>query len=228
MTIHCEVPVALDLEQMRTQAPDVSACRALFNELEFTTMLKELAPDEQESRSPSSTIHRPKRLTAFVEQAGGHGFALAFDTTLLEVASEQVAEEETEAIEEEEPQLKNMSLLGLFDTPALQAEARSPDVKNCGLGGAGPDTCLFLDPAVIVAPRSSYATCYPISKRQNRYTTLRQRCVFLTAMGRPWSAVGWDHDDVMLTPTSSIPPMPSIAWAMWPHVSPPGRCRTGR
>ncbi len=42
VTIHCEVPVALELENMRTQAPDVSACRALFNELEFTTMLKEL------------------------------------------------------------------------------------------------------------------------------------------------------------------------------------------
>src|SRR6202522_1452803 len=46
VTIHCEVPVELELENMRTQAPDVSACRALFNELEFTTMLKELAPGE--------------------------------------------------------------------------------------------------------------------------------------------------------------------------------------
>src|SRR6202522_1293145 len=47
VTIHCEVPVELELENMRTQAPDVSACRALFNELEFTTMLKELAPEEE-------------------------------------------------------------------------------------------------------------------------------------------------------------------------------------
>ena len=30
VTIHCEVPVELELENMRTQAPDVSACRALF------------------------------------------------------------------------------------------------------------------------------------------------------------------------------------------------------
>jgi 5'-3' exonuclease len=64
VTIHCEVPVELDLEQMRTQAPDVSACRALFNELEFTTMLKELAPEEQARRSPSSSIRRRKRSAA--------------------------------------------------------------------------------------------------------------------------------------------------------------------
>ena len=69
VTIHCEVPVELDLEQMRTQAPDVSACRALFNELEFTTMLKELAPDEQ--AAPLTIVHDPppEEISRFVELA---------------------------------------------------------------------------------------------------------------------------------------------------------------
>ena len=118
VTIHCEVPVPLDLEKMRTQPPDLSACRALFNELEFTTMLKELAPDEQ--ARPLDILRDPdgEEISRFVEHATKHGFALAFDTSLLEAASEQVAEEETQAIEEEEPQLKNQSLLGLFDPPA--------------------------------------------------------------------------------------------------------------
>ncbi len=76
VTIHCSVPVELDLEQMRTQAPDVSACRALFNELEFTTMLKELAPDEQATpHSPSSMIRRPKRLAASWSWRADRGFA---------------------------------------------------------------------------------------------------------------------------------------------------------
>src|ERR1700735_2035916 len=44
VTIHCEVPLELDLEEMRTQTPDAAACRTLFTELEFTTLLKELAP----------------------------------------------------------------------------------------------------------------------------------------------------------------------------------------
>ncbi len=148
VTIHCEVPVALDLEQMRTQSPDVSACRALFNELEFTTMLKELAPDEKET--PLTIVHDPppEEISRFVELARGHGFALAFDTTLLEVASEQVAEEESEAIEEEEPQLKTMSLLGLFDTPAQQAEPVPQTLKIAVSAEPGRVLVVSLDPAV--------------------------------------------------------------------------------
>src|SRR6202050_4738940 len=148
VTIHCEVPVELDLEQMRTQAPDVSACRALFNELEFTTMLKELAPDEQ--AAPLSIIYDPppEEINRFVEKARGHGFALAFDTTLLEVASEQVAEEESEAIEEEEPQLKTMSLLGLFDAPAQQAEPTPQTLKIAVSSEPGRILVFSLDRAV--------------------------------------------------------------------------------
>ncbi len=147
VTIHCEVPVELDLEQMRTQAPDVSACRALFNELEFTTMIKELAPDEQ--ATPLSILRDPppEEINRFIEKARGQGFALAFDTTLLEVASEQVAEEETEAIEEDEPQLKNMSLLGLFDAPAQQEEPAPQTLKIAVSAEPGRILVLSLDSA---------------------------------------------------------------------------------
>jgi DNA polymerase-1 len=128
VTIHCEVPVALDLEKMLTQPPDVSACRALFNELEFTTMLKELAPEEQ--ATPLTTIldPSPEEVTRFVHAAQGKGFALAFDTTLLEVAAEQVAEAEGEAIEEEEPQLRSMSLFAQPDA-LPQADAAPPTLR---------------------------------------------------------------------------------------------------
>ena len=76
---------------MHTQAPDVSACRALFNELEFTTMLKELAPEEQATPLSIVLDPSPEEVSRFVGLARTQGFALAFDTTLLEVASEQVA-----------------------------------------------------------------------------------------------------------------------------------------
>ena len=46
VTIDCNVPLELDLAAMETQAPDLEACRELFTELEFTSMLKELAPAE--------------------------------------------------------------------------------------------------------------------------------------------------------------------------------------
>ena len=38
---------------MQTQEPDVAAARALFNELEFTTLLKELAPADGCARAQS-------------------------------------------------------------------------------------------------------------------------------------------------------------------------------
>jgi DNA polymerase I len=44
VTIHTAVPIEADLDAMRTQPVDIAAARALFTELEFTTLLKELAP----------------------------------------------------------------------------------------------------------------------------------------------------------------------------------------
>ncbi len=47
VTIHCSVPLELNLQQMQTQPPDPIACRDLFTELEFTTLLKELGVGER-------------------------------------------------------------------------------------------------------------------------------------------------------------------------------------
>src|SRR5580693_912737 len=44
VTIDCHVPLELDLAAMETQEPDLEACRVLFTELEFTSMLRDLAP----------------------------------------------------------------------------------------------------------------------------------------------------------------------------------------
>src|SRR5437660_1491848 len=43
-TIDCNVPVELDLNAMKSGAPDIAALRQLFGELEFSTLLKELLP----------------------------------------------------------------------------------------------------------------------------------------------------------------------------------------
>ena len=44
VTIHTAVPIEFSLDAMRTQPVDNAACRELFSELEFTTMLQSLAP----------------------------------------------------------------------------------------------------------------------------------------------------------------------------------------
>jgi len=151
VTIHCEVPVELDLSKMLTQAPDVSACRALFNELEFTTMLKELAPEEEAKPLTIVVDPSPEEVSRFAELARKEGFALAFDTTLLEVAAEQVAEAEGEAIEEEEPELKTMSLFAPADAPQ-PVEAASHTLKIAVSAEPGTVLVFCLDAAVCDGP----------------------------------------------------------------------------
>jgi DNA polymerase I len=128
VTIHCSVPVELDLERMRTTAPDAEACRALFTELEFTTLLKELAPAEVKQDFEHVLEPTTEQIADFLKQARKSGFALAVNTSELEAASEQMSEQETEAIEEREPELKSMSLLfeaeQQCETPAKESQCK--------------------------------------------------------------------------------------------------------
>ena len=52
VTIHCNVPIELQLEKLQTQSPDLAACRSLFSELEFTTLIKEFGAEER----PKQTV----------------------------------------------------------------------------------------------------------------------------------------------------------------------------
>jgi DNA polymerase-1 len=114
VTIHCEVPLSLNLEEMRTQPPDVNACRTLFTELEFTTLLKDLAPSEVKQSVVYLIAPAPHDIAEFVRDARTNGFALAVASSKLEEVTEQVSEQESEAIEESEPELKTMSMLDMF------------------------------------------------------------------------------------------------------------------
>ncbi len=115
VTIHCEVPVPLDLEAMRSQKPDVNACRALFTELEFTSLLKELAPEEEAVKTEFVLEPSPEQVAHFLEVAKKDGFAFALETSILEAVAEHVSEQEAEAVEEAEPALKSMSFMDMFE-----------------------------------------------------------------------------------------------------------------
>src|SRR5215472_17073201 len=45
VTINCDVHIELDIEKMHVGEPDIEALSALFSELEFTSLLKELLPE---------------------------------------------------------------------------------------------------------------------------------------------------------------------------------------
>jgi DNA polymerase-1 len=79
VTIDCHVPVELDLKAMETQPPDLEACRELFTELEFTSMLRTLEPSQ--SAPAVELIEEPttEQAAAFYAAAREHGFAFALD-----------------------------------------------------------------------------------------------------------------------------------------------------
>ena len=123
VTIHCSVPVDLELERMETQEPDLEAARTLFNELEFTSMLKELAPAVDATQAELLVTPDAAQLETFFA-AARQGFAIAMDVTLLEAIAEQVSEMEAEAVEEDAPMLRNLSLLDMVaDAERQEAEA---------------------------------------------------------------------------------------------------------
>ncbi len=103
---------------MQTQEPDVAAARALFNELEFTTLLKELAPAMDAARAELIAAPTEEQCATFFSAARA-GFAIAVDVTFLEALTEQVSESQTEAVEEEAPVLQNLSLLDAIDNAEL-------------------------------------------------------------------------------------------------------------
>jgi DNA polymerase-1 len=79
VTIHCNVPLRLDLHAMETQDLDLEACRELFTELEFTSMLRDLAPAPQQSQTELIDSPSDEQIAAFYAAARQHGFALALD-----------------------------------------------------------------------------------------------------------------------------------------------------
>ena len=103
VTIDSHVPLALDLDAMQTQQPDVEACRELFTELEFTSMLRELAPSETAPVVKLLEEPTADQIDSFYVAACTHGLSFALDA-----APPALPEEE------EEPQ-QSMSLLDVAE-----------------------------------------------------------------------------------------------------------------
>ncbi|MBT9331371.1 DNA polymerase I [Paracidobacterium acidisoli] len=147
VTIHREVPLALDLEAMRTQPPDTAACRELFTELEFTTLLKELAPSETAREIDYILDPTSEEILEFAVAARRHGFSLAVEAAGQ--AAEQTGEPESESPEEKEPEQQTLSLLDAVEA-AEQASAQAAREPMLGLAsGSGP---ALLAPLHLVRP----------------------------------------------------------------------------
>jgi DNA polymerase-1 len=112
---------------METQEPDLEACRELFTELEFTSMLKELAPAPEGVKFDLIEEPTSEQIAAFYVAARSNGFAFALDT----------APPPAEEPEEEPEQQSSLSLLDV-------AEAAEKQNRSVIGGSAEPGVALAL------------------------------------------------------------------------------------
>jgi DNA polymerase-1 len=105
-TIDTNVPVELDVDAMRVGEPNVDDLRALFTELEFTSLLKELLPVVEVTSSHYGEAKSAAEVQSVISSVVDGG-ALAVAVEQEEAAAEPVEEEK-----EEEPQDAQMSLMG--------------------------------------------------------------------------------------------------------------------
>jgi len=125
VTIDCDVAVELDVAAMKVGEPDVEFLRALFAELEFTSLLKELLPvvevKEGDYRKIKSKAEFEEYLRGLDESAP---LALAIPTEHTEVDEE----------EDEEPQPAQSGFLAL--QPADAEDQSAGAVERIGVSNA--------------------------------------------------------------------------------------------
>jgi DNA polymerase-1 len=131
-TIDTNVPVELDVESMRMGEPDVDALRALFTELEFTTLLKELLPVIEVSETHYTEAKSAADVESVVRAVGNEG-ALAVAVEHAETVASQEEEEK-----EEELQDTQLSLMG----GALMTSAAPEPVIGRVAVSAAPGTAV--------------------------------------------------------------------------------------
>jgi DNA polymerase-1 len=135
VTIHTAVPIEFSVEDMRTQPVDNAACRDLFSELEFTTLLKELAPAADNTvleynLKPSAADIRTVLTEACKTGEDGslQGLAIAIfenEQALAEEVAVDLSAENAEG-EAEPPPAETMDLFGRPQTPQAAVEVAQP------------------------------------------------------------------------------------------------------
>ena len=146
VTIHTSVPIDYDIEDMVTQQPDNSAARELFSELEFTTMLKELAPSASNvaiAYNLTPTAADIEAVIAAAREPDTSGQPAGLSIFLFEDAAAIAEEKTTDPADLEiEPEPPPASTMDLFapatkpGAPGLASEtwvSTAPQILQLGL-----------------------------------------------------------------------------------------------
>ena len=194
VTIKTDVAVEFQPEQMRAQEPDPAAARALFTELEFTTLVQDFLT---ESLELGETDYRDAKTAADVEaviararQPGGL-LAIALEAS----ASQPSPAEEEESVDEEVS--KQLSLSAAPPIPPARARLRLAISSE-----AGKATTLTLDDSEIAKALTQALADAPLAKTVHDYKSAMH---VLGQHGTPLA--GMEHDTLLygylLDPTYS-------------------------
>ena len=127
-TIDTNVPVDLNVETMRAGQPDLDLLRQLFNELEFTSLLKDLLPDVQVTESHYSEAQSAADVESALNSIAPEG---ALAVAVESEQTEPLPESEEEAIDE----VPHSGMLALTDDQS-PAPAAEPAARHAAISGA--------------------------------------------------------------------------------------------
>ena len=133
VTIDTDVAVELDVAAMKAGDPDVESLRALFAELEFTSLLKELLPVVEVKEGDYREIKSKAQFEEYLRGLGGNApLALAIPTE----DTESIVTENT--AEEDEPQPAQSGFLALqsADAEDQSEDERAGVTKRIGVSNA--------------------------------------------------------------------------------------------
>ena len=203
-TIDTNVPVELDVESMRVGEPDVDALRALFTELEFTSLLKELLPVVEVSETHYVEAKSPADIDTELKEVSGGALALAVESLEADRSLEKKDEEEEK---EEQPETSQLSLMG----GVIMASAPETAVRRIAISSkAGSAASVILDAGPTAAHLRSLLANPAISKSIYDYKAA------IHALDPLGIAVeGVQHDPMLysylLDPTYSSHRLPDVA-----------------
>ena len=138
-TIDTNVPVDLDVDAMRAGEPNLESLRALFTELEFTSLLKELLPVVEVSETQYAEANSAAEIEAVLKAVGAGALAIAVE----QEETSSATEEESEDAPPEAPEQGQLSLM----SPAVTVATAPPiAVRRIAISAAaGSATIVKLD-----------------------------------------------------------------------------------
>ena len=145
VTIHTGVPIEYTLDAMRTRPVDNAACRQLFSELEFTTLLKELAPSVDHAAINFNLKPSHAEIEALLDEARAvapdtqqpRGLSVAITEDARAISEEVAAEPGDDGAEPEPAPAENLSLFAAAPLPVVAPPAEQDLACRLGLAVSG-------------------------------------------------------------------------------------------